>query len=478
MDDEPVYDPSMPMGIGSPVLPHATLDTTPSAISTPPVLAEQVLPPPTDAVPSAATYSVPDFVLPGLREDVAEVEVETVGEEVDAKTGIRLVEEQVVQSAEEPVVQSSEEPVIQLLEKAVTESEPVDEVKMEITENVGDVNASDQVQPSNGEENAPLKEEETEVAQSIPHSDTTAIGEDDDDTQVQVDLEMDLVGDSDTDVPTPTEPAAVSTEAIPPTKEEPTTTPPPSRRPLNLQRRSPIYDTSTPSITPAYSLPQKPTDVVAASAYDINHRRSSSNTPSAGVQRSIAPLPSMSTSTPSKGRAAREKGWKDIIWPDGLNKDSQSVKRFPALVENWVDGDGTPQSTLALFEASCADGDVGDARAWFGAFQKENPTATRPLLELIDLELAHNNFGEVVKLFEKALRGLGGSVGAVPGVEIWSESEIWDPQVASVEFPIQDTDGIPNAHTLRIIPSLYTSTKSYPYRQLIQFHRRIPTSIS
>jgi hypothetical protein len=41
-------------------------------------------------------------------------------------------------------------------------------------------------------------------------------------------------------------------------------------------------------------------------------------------------------------------------------------------------------------------------------------------LDLINLELAHNNFAQVVALFEKALRGLGGSVGAVPGVDIWS----------------------------------------------------------
>jgi len=74
---------------------------------------------------------------------------------------------------------------------------------------------------------------------------------------------------------------------------------------------------------------------------------------------------------------------------------------------------------LALFEAACADGEVADARAWFAVFEKDNPTATRPLLDLINLELAHNNFAQVVALFEKALRGLGGSVGAVPGVDIW-----------------------------------------------------------
>lgn len=44
-----------------------------------------------------------------------------------------------------------------------------------------------------------------------------------------------------------------------------------------------------------------------------------------------------------------------------------------------------------------------------------------PMLSLINLELAHGNFPQVVALYEKALRGLGGSVGAAPGVEIWSK---------------------------------------------------------
>lgn len=40
---------------------------------------------------------------------------------------------------------------------------------------------------------------------------------------------------------------------------------------------------------------------------------------------------------------------------------------------------------------------------------------------MINFELAHGNFPQVVALYEKALRGLGGNVGAVPGVEIWRE---------------------------------------------------------
>ena len=44
------------------------------------------------------------------------------------------------------------------------------------------------------------------------------------------------------------------------------------------------------------------------------------------------------------------------------------------------------------------------------------------MLDMINFELAHGNFPQVVALYEKALRGLGGSVGAVPGVDIWRES--------------------------------------------------------
>jgi len=40
---------------------------------------------------------------------------------------------------------------------------------------------------------------------------------------------------------------------------------------------------------------------------------------------------------------------------------------------------------------------------------------------MINFELAHGNFPQVVALYEKALRGLGGNVGAAPGVEIWRE---------------------------------------------------------
>lgn len=45
------------------------------------------------------------------------------------------------------------------------------------------------------------------------------------------------------------------------------------------------------------------------------------------------------------------------------------------------------------------------------------------MLDMINFELAHGNFPQVVALYEKALRGLGGSVGAVPGVDIWRRSK-------------------------------------------------------
>ncbi len=437
MDDEPVYDPSMPMG--SPFLQSTTTTTTttttqldtPSAISTPPVLAQQIVPSPTDAGPSAASYSAPDFVLPGLREDVAEVVVEENKEE--ANEGQKDVEhvKRDTPLVEEPSVGSEVESITN--EVYTEEEQP--QADMEMVASMKDDDFEDQTDIE------PLPRVDEEMENQLDTEPLLRhVGEEDEDAEGQVDLEMDVIGDSDAELPGLTDSiSATIIEPLPAIKEEvtptptptsTTTTPPPSRRPRNLQRRSPVYDTSTPpsiipaAAPPAYSLPPKPTDVVATSAYELNHRRSSSNTPSTGVQRTIASLPptTATTATPAKGRTAREKGWEGVVWPEGLSKESPSVKRFPGLVENWVDTDQSPQSLLALFEASCSDGEIIDARSWFGSFQKDNPTATRPLLDLINLELAHNNFGEVVKLFEKALRGLGGSVGAVPGVDIWSES--------------------------------------------------------
>ncbi|KAJ9116457.1 hypothetical protein QFC22_004899 [Naganishia vaughanmartiniae] len=113
----------------------------------------------------------------------------------------------------------------------------------------------------------------------------------------------------------------------------------------------------------------------------------------------------------------------EVKFPEGLSVESPSVKRHGIWVQAWKGAEGYPQTQaqalLELFKVSRDEGEVEDARAWFNELSKENPTVTGPLLSLINLELAHGNFPQVVALYEKALRGLGGPVGATPGVEIW-----------------------------------------------------------
>jgi hypothetical protein len=45
-----------------------------------------------------------------------------------------------------------------------------------------------------------------------------------------------------------------------------------------------------------------------------------------------------------------------------------------------------------------------------------------PLLQMINLELAHNDYTRVEALFAKALRGPAAGLGACPGVDVWSKS--------------------------------------------------------
>lgn len=165
--------------------------------------------------------------------------------------------------------------------------------------------------------------------------------------------------------------------------------------------------------------------------------------PSYSMDAPPAPVPSNGVTSPTKRERrpshpslpnkpaptsySQQFDFSAVSFPEGLSEDSPSVRKHAALVQAWVDSlsplhssaSRTAQTLHALFEAARADGDVEDARAWFELFFKENPTATGPLMTLINLELANGNFPQVVASYEKALRGLGGVVGAVPGVEIW-----------------------------------------------------------
>lgn len=166
------------------------------------------------------------------------------------------------------------------------------------------------------------------------------------------------------------------------------------RRPPGQQRRSPSYN---------MDVPPPPAEVPA-------------------------PRPAAARSSFSRPSAGRAFDFEDLTFPEGLSMSSPSVRKHRSLVEAWkealtaIDLGRESQALHLLFRAAAEDGDVDDARGWFDHFFKLNPTATIPLSQMIDLELSHGNFVQVVGLYERALRGAGGVTGVVPGVEIWSKS--------------------------------------------------------
>jgi len=89
------------------------------------------------------------------------------------------------------------------------------------------------------------------------------------------------------------------------------------------------------------------------------------------------------------------------------------------------------QALLHLFGWSIDNTEINDARAWYAVIEKDSPSAvslpfpfrtrtdmqTQPLLSLLKLEQALNNFSEVENLFSKAIKG---SSGGISDVAVWS----------------------------------------------------------
>ncbi|KAK4688663.1 cleavage stimulation factor subunit 3, partial [Tremellales sp. Uapishka_1] len=121
--------------------------------------------------------------------------------------------------------------------------------------------------------------------------------------------------------------------------------------------------------------------------------------------------------------------------PEGLTDSSPSVAQNPDLIRSWKHGmrfsevagtridetvdPSSPALMLALFSSAVTKTEIVDARAWYNAIAVENPTATQPLLALINLELSLSNFPQVEELFAKALKGSLGGVKAAADVNIW-----------------------------------------------------------
>ncbi|WVQ78099.1 hypothetical protein IAT38_000180 [Cryptococcus sp. DSM 104549] len=110
----------------------------------------------------------------------------------------------------------------------------------------------------------------------------------------------------------------------------------------------------------------------------------------------------------------------DVPLPEGLTERSPSVGANRDLVAQWQSDQQNAQAILGLFDWSVQKGEIHDARVWYDVLAVDNPTATQPLLGLINLELALNNFPQVESLFAKALKGPSGGITASADVSVWT----------------------------------------------------------
>ncbi|WVQ71644.1 hypothetical protein IAR50_001184 [Cryptococcus sp. DSM 104548] len=104
--------------------------------------------------------------------------------------------------------------------------------------------------------------------------------------------------------------------------------------------------------------------------------------------------------------------------PDGLTEDSPSVRQNAELVHAWRN-DPHSDTVLEMFNWSVQRTEVEDARAWYKVLAIDNPTASQPLLALINLELALSNFPRVEEMFATTLKGDAG-INAPIDVGIWA----------------------------------------------------------
>ncbi|BEI92019.1 uncharacterized protein CcaverHIS019_0408390 [Cutaneotrichosporon cavernicola] len=104
--------------------------------------------------------------------------------------------------------------------------------------------------------------------------------------------------------------------------------------------------------------------------------------------------------------------------PEGLTGDSPSVANNHDLVRQWRHDPSDQALLLWLFNWAVDRSEVEDARAWYAALAVDNPTASGPLLSLINLELALSHFKEVEDLFSKALNSAG-TLMAAADINIW-----------------------------------------------------------
>jgi len=272
--------------------------STPSALS---------IPPPTDSQPSAAAFAPPSFALPGLRSDptpddvdahvveVVEDADELKRESNEALDNLREVERLEVELGKTAADYAG------VAAGVVPGGDDGDHQMEEVTVSKDGVDKENQLEQK--VEQVPLPNEDTVAELPVDEGAATTIAavtppqqQDESDAEGEIDLEMDTVDQSadesmaavateELSEPTPIAPESAPAPAAPPTSTTPTETPrtpPVTRRPPNLQRRSPTYDAGPPPppaqtavIAARGSLPPRPPAAATATGVDHPHARRS-----------------------------------------------------------------------------------------------------------------------------------------------------------------------------------------------------------
>ncbi|KAI9638306.1 putative cleavage stimulation factor, 77kDa subunit [Dioszegia hungarica] len=190
--------------------------------------------------------------------------------------------------------------------------------------------------------------------------------------------------------------------------------------------------TDVPSTSPSVQHPQDaaqepvaPVEAPAANGDEIvidddeGAAQASTKATEASTQPLESSVPAVSLQTPAPAAAAAELIGGPPL-PEGLTSASPSVASNPDIIQDWQRLDpSNPQVLLALFDWSIQRSEIIDARGWYAAIAKENPTASQPLLALINLESSLTNFSQVEVLFGQALKGPSGGITASADVNIW-----------------------------------------------------------
>ncbi|ODO03341.1 hypothetical protein L198_02186 [Cryptococcus wingfieldii CBS 7118] len=163
-------------------------------------------------------------------------------------------------------------------------------------------------------------------------------------------------------------------------------------------------NTHVPEATPSQLVPETPLV--------------SQSTPTVSTPVEAPPIVAPEQSQPASWTAYEDPVTNTPL-PEGLTESSPSVRQNAELVYSWRTDSQQSDTVLALFNWSIQRTEVEDARAWYKVLAVDNPTASQPLLALINLELALSNFPQVEEIFASTLKGDAG-INAPIDVGIWA----------------------------------------------------------